>query len=53
MPVQAWTGREAPQKFEAPKISRELAKEGGTVVSFTRGPPLLPKSTVRSEGVSQ
>jgi hypothetical protein len=34
MPVQTWTGREASQEFEAPKISRELAQEGGTVVSF-------------------
>jgi hypothetical protein len=53
MPVQAWTGREASQEFEAPKISRGLAQEGGTVVRFTRQAPLLPRTTVRPEGLSQ
>ena len=31
------------QEFEAPRISRQSAHEGGKVVSSTHRPPLLPR----------
>ena len=38
-PIQAWTG----QEFEAARISRHLAHEGGKVVSSMHRPPLPPR----------
>ena len=42
--LQAWTGPLGLQEVEAPRISRQLAHEGGKVVSATDVPPLPTRS---------
>jgi hypothetical protein len=39
IPVQAWTGSYGSRRL------RQLAREGGRVVSHKHWPPLLPKDT--------
>jgi len=41
--MQDWTGPEGYQEVEVPRISRQSAHEGGTVVSPTHRPSLPPR----------
>ena len=49
--IQAWTGSEGSRRFRPRRISRQLAHEGGKVVSPTHRPPLTPGNNSGSHSV--